>query len=230
MSWWTGKKDEELPAELRDKKPEELVEAVKNSARASELEKTASEAQTENDRLKERIRALEANAEPPERRSTPKQPTSVLADEDAAFNERLKPVVDIALQATAMSARSAARDSLKARDRYMWDKFSSDIDAIMAKEPLERRAIPQNWIAALTFVKGIKVDDISKPDFFSELSTADTTVGGTRTDGGTHVDEEKLTPAEEATCKHMRIDPKVYLEQRNAMRKDNRDWAPGQHA
>lgn len=229
---WFKKDDPEVPAELKDKDgnvltPEAVIAKIRDND-ALKADATAKEAEhsTALETAQAKIRELEANQKPPERKiDERKVPTSVLLDEDAAFAERLGPTQNFMLVQGAMTAKMVARDGLSKRDRFMWDKWSGEIDTLMEREPLPRRALPGTWLAALTYIKGQHIDDLTKPDFFVEAGAGES--GGLPAPKVLPAD--KLTPEEEAACKRMKIKPEVYLAQRKEMTSQNEGWAPSQH-
>lgn len=218
MGWFTK---EEAPDELKGLTPEQIAEAVKKSktqeteladakTKLTELDAAKAKA-TENDALKARIAELEANAAPP-RREAPKGPTSVLVDEDAAFRERTAPLTQFALNTAASVAKMEVRSGLKAKDRYVWDKYQGEIEKLMENDV--RKATAAGWQAALTYIKGVHTEDITKPEFFAELGGESEMIGGRRDEPK---NDDKLSDEELAVCKKMGVKPEDYLAQRKAM-------------
>ena len=214
MAWF---KKEEAPEELKGLTPEQIAEAVKKSkeqetelanlrTKQTELERKASEV----DSVKARIAEMEASLRkdnPPKRT----EPTSVLVDEDTAFRERLGPTHAAITNTAASVAKMEARGGLKAKDRYIWDKYLGEIETLMANDP--RRVQAAGWTSALTYIKGLHTDEITKPDFFAE-SSYEGEVG--RAPEPTKKDD-KLSDEELDVCKRMGVSPEDYLKQKKEM-------------
>lgn len=230
MAWF---KKEDLPEELQGKTPEEiktyLAQQKKDADDAKAALATANAAaetqKTEFEGVKSRLASIEANrtnANANTNNNTqrePKEPTSFLVDEDAAFNERVAPVVNLALHGAAMSARMMAFQSIPAREQKLFNKYASEVEGIMAKESPERKVYAQTWLNAWTYVKGLHtqelVDAAAKGDnaFFAESGSSTGNVAG----NGHEDKKDELTDAEKDIARKMKISPEAYLKNKKGI-------------
>ena len=211
---WFKRQGEELPPELQGLEVKDLVDAVANSKKVTDLEAKLTLAEQkagEVDDVKNQLRALEARVpRPVVEESKTKQPTSFLDDENQAFNERLAPFAIATLNAQSQNAKFIARQSLKGLDCQMWDKYSSEIDDVMSTVDLQHKALSETWINALNVVAGRHRHDIlkmanDKTDFFSE------TAGGTGDGGPSNEEPIRLSNEQAAVAKRLGISTEDYL-------------------
>lgn len=195
-------------------KSKELEDRTKTFETELATTKTAlSEAQSERQQVRARLDEIEANSRRPATPREPKSYTSIVDDEDKAFNERfndsVQPVAFAAVKAGANAARLEARLSLQGRFittpggrvslEKLWDKWRSEIDKASAEVPSANLINAATWINIFDYIKGKHIEEMmEKPDTFVEsVSTrADIKVG----------DEEipaKLNDEELATIKKM---------------------------
>lgn len=225
MALWDRKNEPELPPELKDKSPQEIV-AMLNEAKETKqkletlaADKTASdskiaEIQAKLDENNILIEQLKANQKPTEP-AKPDDPPNPWLDPDGWLKKGTQETQNIALLSGIMSAKMYARQSLDALDAKIFSKYEKEIDQIMnTGYPPQLRIIPDNWQNALTMVKGRHLKEISTMtsqggEFFSESAS-----------GGRSPEPEpadKLTPEEEEACRIMRWDAKTYLANRGKM-------------
>ena len=219
---WDRRNDDELPEELRGKKPNEIAAEMR---KAKELEtKLAVEEQarreteakltattTEFDTIKAKLADVEARLTPPPPEPALEEPASPWIDPHKFVQEQTKPVADVALQAGVMSAKLYFSQGLTARDQKIFRKYEKEVDAMINTFQPQARVYPQSWMNAFLYVKGLHDMDIAnaekdKTDYFSETPS--------RGSSPEPAPEDKLTPDEEETCRVMRWDPKGYLEQK----------------
>jgi hypothetical protein len=229
--------DSELPEALRGKTPEQIAEALRKAsaleAKVTELEgknadvagKFESFGQTLNT-LNEKIERL---ATPPSHGNDgnsdgngTREPASFLVDPDRAFAERAAPLVGLALQTAAVTARNAALEAARGRQRTLkgnldgliFEKFGTEIDELSKGVAANQLANPATWEHLFFNVKGRHADEIvsqnreGKGDFFVEPTKV---AAGSPGDSG-----DKLTPLEEKIAKRMGVTPEAYLKQRKA--------------
>lgn len=224
---WFKKDDTEVPEKLRNMSPDDLVNAVeKSKTLETEITTTKTELDAQkaaNEELRQRLDRLEKNTAPKPEPRGKNEPTSFLVDEEQAFNERMAthPVTAIALQGAMLAAKREAIDSLQKRsDKLLWSKYSSEVEAIMAKESPERRVLPQAWHSAFVYVKGLHAEDIAKLSNEEENFFSTEPVSSGSNGGKIKVEEKKeeaLTEKELAICKAMKIKPEDYLANKKAM-------------
>jgi len=229
MVWWQNRNDDELPAELRGKKPEEIAAALKKAKEIEDAlaaEKTAREQveaklndqKTEFDTIKQKLADIEAKAGKPDQLDTldePDEPVSPWADPQKFVQDQTKDLASVAITSGMMTAKMYFMQQLSERDAKIFKKYEKEVEqGVMTFAP-QARVMPQSWFNCFMFTKGIHENDIKKAeqektDFFAETAS--------RT-GGNHEDEgpvDKLTAEEEETCRVMHWDPKGYLERKKA--------------
>lgn len=220
---------EELPPELRDKKPAEIADRLKKleelETKSKEYETTRAELETkltaqtsEFDQVKARLQEIEQNAaqqqaqpymQPPPQ--PPQEPTSIWNDPDKYIAEKLASTQAATLFSLRNSARINFENNLSPRDRKIFKKYEGEVDRAMASYPLQYQADPQYWNVALKYIKGDHEQDLSKADsadspFFSEPAS--------RGAAPEPPPEEKLTAEEEEVCRRFHFDPKGYLQRK----------------
>jgi hypothetical protein len=212
---WDRKDREKLPPELRDLTPEQLAEKLKTAsdaeARLTDAEKARQERdqafdslKNEFEQTKQRLATIEANTKPPE-----KEVSSIFADPDAYIRDSTKDTRDVALLSGMMSAKMYCRQNLTGRDVRIFAKYEGEIDKIVGSYAPEFRIMPQTWMNALIYTKGLHDKEIQRAeeertDFFSETPSNaqyEQTLRG-----------DKLTPDEAELCKKFHWDPAKYLE------------------
>jgi hypothetical protein len=228
MVWWQNRNDDDLPAELRGKKPEELAALIR---KAGELETALAAEKTERDALKTKldsttsefdtIKAKLADIEAKTTTTTtttvdePDEPASPWVDPQKFVQEQTKDIAAVAVTTGMMTAKMYFMQQLTERDAKIFKKYEKEVEqGVMTFAP-QARVMPQSWFNCFMFVKGVHEGDIKKSesektDFFAETAS--------RT-GGQHEDTElvdKLTAEEEETCRVMHWDPKSYLERKKA--------------
>lgn len=208
MGWW-AKKDEELPEELRDMKPEDLVKAVKDSQRVAELETKLEQRNAEFDGVKQRLDAIEANQpESAPNPNAPQRPTSVLVDEERAFAERQAPLAMTTLLIGANAAKSQAKMMLGPT----YAKFEKEIEAEMEKVPLGSRIHTESWKNVHDMVVGRHMSEIAK-----EPSQYFTEPGGGTPPPEPKPDPDKLSDEEVKIARKMGVSPEQYLASKKSM-------------
>lgn len=216
MALW-GKKDEELPESLRGKTPEQIAELLRlanekdTQLQQATSDKTAAEQRaTEAQRIAdERQQQLDAMQPPP---PEPKndEPATIWTDPQKWVQEQTKETQAVALLSGITSAKMYAMQQLAGRDQKIWRKYEKEIDKVMEGYNPMQRCLPNNWLMALTLIKGQHDVEIAKAeststDFFSEQSSRGTPPPDDRP-------ADKLSPEEEEVCKVMHWDTKRYLE------------------
>lgn len=222
MLW--GKKEDELPAELKGLTPEQIVQklqeasTLKTQVEALTNDKTALEGQvathnSELTQLRTKVGELEANSQPPDPRKQDDPPT-IWSDPNKFIDERTKQTQNVALMSGMMSAQMYAKNGLSGDDLKIWNKYEKDILQTMNGFTPEQRVLPQSWLMALNLVKGQKFSEIAEhkskgTDFFAE--------GASHGQPPSTPDEVKLTPQEEEVCEKFHYDKKRYLENKKKM-------------
>jgi hypothetical protein len=214
---------EELPAELKDKKPDEILAALKEAENAkgvvqaandakTQAEAAAQQAKTEIEQMKARMVELEANQKLPDP-PPPDEPASPWVDPEKFVAEQTKGVNQVALNAGLLAAKMYFLQNLPPRDQKIFKKYEKDVEAVVATFTPAARVMPQSWMNAFLYAKGMHEQDIRKAesessDFFSETPSR-----------GAHEEPapaDKLTPEEEETCRRFHYDPVKYLANKKA--------------
>lgn len=226
MAFWNRSIDaKDLPESLRDKSPEELAAILakygdmeklveEEKKKREELEQKQNERQSEFDQMKGKLAELEARTQPQQQSepAAPEEPPSPWVDPSGFVRNEMKPVADVALMSGMMTARMYFEQNLSQRDRKIFKKFEKDVDQVVGTFAPQARVMPQAFMNAFLYVKGLHEGDIRKaetdnPDsFFSETPS--------RGPAEEPQPEAKLTPEEEEVCRVFHYDPKSYLETR----------------
>jgi hypothetical protein len=229
MALWDkrfGNTDDDLPPELRDKTPAQIAAALKKAAEteaaltAANTAKTAAETaaqaqQTEFQAMKDKLAALEANAQ-----KTPEQleaerlaaePASPWVDPEKFVQDQTKNTTMLALQSGMLTAKLYFMQSLTPRDKKIFTKYEKEVEQNVNSMMPQQRVMPQTWFNMLLYVKGVHEQEIAKAeqsstDFFSETPSRG------QTPDAEQQSNEKLTAAEEETCRIFHYDPVKYLE------------------
>lgn len=224
MVWWSDRfKDPgDMPPELANKKPEEIVADLKKArdleaALAAEqesrkkLEEKLQTQTTEFDGIKTKLAQIESQTLPPPVVPDPEEPPSPWINPEKFVQDQTKSTTGIALTAGIMAAKMYFTQSLTGRDAKIFKKFEKEVDQTVGTFDVTQRVMPQSWFNAFMYIKGLHEQDINKAesaktDFFSESAT----MGGPPEPEK----EEVLTPDEEEACRKFHWDPKAYLERK----------------
>ena len=221
---------DELPAELRDKKPQEILDALnrlkelESKTLDHEKEKTDWETkfqnqQTEFDQTRQRLQEMEQNAAREQAQpymqqpQQPQEPTSMWTDPARYINEQTLGTQLWTVNANKGVARIEFRESLAPRDRRIFQKYLNEVEqAVNGMTPLSVQGTPQAWSTAFNYIKGVHDQEISKAEsegtqFFSEPASR----GG---EVQPPPPEDKLTAEEEEACRTFHWDPKGYLQRK----------------
>jgi hypothetical protein len=224
--------------------PKEIREAIqakkdleaKHSALETELNTTKTTLSTmENSftETKKRLDTLEAN--PPRRQENkePKNFTSILDDEDKAFDERFadraQPLAAATFAVGKNTAQMQARLSLEGRFMNtvggrirlakLWDRWLPEIEDAASKSNSAELMNAKTWINIFDYIKGKHIEELmQKPETFIEgvESTTDTNVKDDKK-------PEKLDDEEMAVIKKMQkeskhVTPENYQETKKKMK------------
>jgi hypothetical protein len=226
MVWWQNRNDDDLPPELRGKKPEEIAAALKKAKeledqlKAEQAEREALKTKldsttSEFDTIKQKLADIEAKTTPVTTTTTTTdddEPASPWVDPQKFVQDQTKGLATVALASGMMTAKMYFMQQLNERDQKIFKKYEKEVEKGVNTFAPEARVMPQAWLNCFLFVKGSHEQDIrkhesEKTDFFAETASRG---GGNQDD--TPVD--KLTSEEEETCRVMHWDPKGYLERK----------------
>jgi len=228
--WWQNRNDDDLPPELRGKKPEELAALIR---KAGELETALATEKTERDALKtkldsttsefdtikQKLADIEAKTTPVTTTTTTTddddEPASPWVDPQKFVNDQTKGIATVALASGMLTAKMYFMQQLSDRDQKIFKKYEKEVEQGVGTFTPEARVMPQAWLNCFLFVKGAHEQDIrkaetEKTDFFAEPVSRG---GGDTSDDGP---VDKLTAEEEETCRVMHWDPKGYLDRKKA--------------
>lgn len=183
--------------------------------------------------IKQQLDSLEANSRRQPPKNEPKTFTSVVDDEDKAFDERFldraQPLAAAAQIAASRTAKLEAKLSLQGK--YMktaggrisltnlWDRWSSEIDKAAQNTQAAALCNWETWLNIFDYIKGKHVEELTaEPATFIE--PVETRVNGSV---GNEPPPEKLNDEEMATVGKMAkeskfITPEKYLETRKKMK------------
>jgi hypothetical protein len=186
MPNWFKKKDEELPPELKDKTPEQVVQELKDAAAAKvEAAQLKAERETEkaqvatmtnsfND-VKNRLAAAEANLNKRQNPEQREEPADWNIDPEKAFQQQIQPLVNATVQNSMMSSRLLAIQSLDSEDAVspadnktingrLFRTWEAEINAEAAKYPASAMSQPDRWLGIFYLVKGRHADELANPE------------------------------------------------------------------
>lgn len=223
--------------------PQQIKEAVeakkaleeKATKLETDLGTVRTELETANNSFNEtknRLDALEANSRV-KKNDEPKNYTSVLDDEEKAFNERFADKAQPLAVATMMVGRNTAKMEarLSLRGQYMktaggrisletlWDRWMPEIEDAANKTNSPELINSKTWINIFDYIKGKHISEmLNAPETFIETVS-------TETHGrvGNEPPPEKLNDEELATVAKMQrqashITPEKYLETKKKMK------------
>lgn len=229
MVFWSKRNENDLPEDLRGKSPAEiaqmLADAKKDKATLTTLE--ASQTTTsqqlaeiqaklaEKDQEIEQLRTAQRSAQPQQQPNNPPERANYLTDPETFVQQQTQDTQNLAIVSGIMAAKMYAKQTLNARDVKIFNKYEKEIETVMQGYSPVQKVVPDNWVTALTLVKGrhdleIRQMESDQTDFFSETPSH-----GAPPQQQT---EAKLTPDEMEVCRVMKWDPKKYLESRKKMR------------
>lgn len=223
MAFWGKHDDDDLPPELKDKTPKEIAAALKKAdeirtaaektlADAKEMDAKLTAQTTEYDAMKVRMAELEANQKEPIA-PVMDEPASPWTDPEKFVRDQTKATTGVALTAGLMAAKMYFMQNLTTRDQKIFKKYEKETEGVISTFAVEARVMPQSWMNAFLYVKGLHDVDIqkaesSKSDFFSETPSRGQTPEPEPTD--------QLTAEEEEVCRTFHYDPKSYLERKKS--------------
>lgn len=233
-NWWHGLRrgalevDAEVPASLKDKTPDqiavELADLQRRSKELDDLKASSTQkdqqlttATTELTQIRERIKLLEASGATP--KPAVQQVTSVLEDEDKAFNERLRPFAHALMSHEGQTSRMVAEQRIRQNPVHsrLLTKYQKDVDALYATVPPEYQRFPETYQRVFSQVLGDHLEEIAADaakaggSFFVEpaggASPQDVVSKG-----------PTLTQDELDVAKKMKISPEAFLKSKTQMR------------
>ena len=223
MVFWQKRGNEEIPEELRGKSPQEiaqmLADAKKDKQLLTDLQASSTttsqqltEIQTRLNEKDQEIAQLRAAQQPAQPTNQP-EPANYLTEPERFVADQTRDTQNLAIVSGIMAAKMYAKQSLSQRDVKIFNKYEKEIEQTMQGYSPVQKVVPDNWITALTLVKGRHDLEIrqmeTSGDFFSETPSG----GG----APEPAPEAKLTAEEEEVCRVMKWDPKQYLKSRGKM-------------
>jgi hypothetical protein len=183
---WFKKKDEELPPELKDKTPEEMVRYIKVAEELGEKVKTLTEERAQEkeqvvalssqfDQVKQKLASTEANLNKLQNPPRTEEPADFLTEPEKAVDQRVAPLANLTVQNAFMTARILAQQTLdnqdmaspldaKTMDGRLYRAWEGEINAEAAKYPQSSMIRPDNWIGIYYLVKGRHADELANPE------------------------------------------------------------------
>lgn len=233
MSKWFGKKEEDVPDELKNMSSEDLLAAVEASKKVKGLEEELARRPSQEaldgiaadlESTKNALKDLEnrgrgdgggGNGGQPERKLA-----NFLVEPDKAFAERAAPLAAMTMQIGATTAKDTLRRKLETAQRngqgnidgFLFDKFENEIDELAKQVPAASLCQAATWEHLYYNVKGRHADQIAqqqrekKGEFFVET-------GGAGGNGGRKDDEQvdpPLTDRERHVARSMRLTDEEY--------------------
>lgn len=228
---WGNRKDEDLPAELKGKTPEQVAQELKDAqvlktrldaleAKNTERDTMFQSFSTTQGELVNTLKAVNERITTPVR-TTPvvdNEPASFITDPDLAFNQRIGPLAAVTMQIGATAAKQEALAALRRKqsteknniDGSLFERFESEILEQAKNCTPAQLANPATWAHLFYNVKGRHTDEIvqNPSAFFTEQVT--------RTAHDDTQPGDKLTDQELAIATKMGVKPENYLKNRKA--------------
>lgn len=200
---WGNRKDEDLPASLKGKTPEQVAQELEDGkalkTRLEALEAKDAERdtafQTFGTTQQELVNTLKAVNErivaPPARTEGGdgggnNEPASFITDPDRAFLERSAPLVAITMQTAAITAKQEALRAFQRKqsteknniDATLFERFEGELLEMAKSCSAQQLANPATWAHLFYNVKGRHTDEIvqNPKSFFTEDATRQTRV------------------------------------------------------
>lgn len=221
-----GKKtgdDAGVPDILKGKTPEQVAaELVRLSVALGEADSVKAELTQKTSELSEmtnRIKALEG-VKPAVTRApdATREPTSVLVDEEAAFNERLQPIVAGVLNVAAQTAKMTAESRIRQNPIHgrLLSKYQAEVQALYATVPQQYQQYPETYERIFQQVLGSHLDELLQEQAKGDGSLF-TEGGGGQLPVETKSLELVLTADEMDIAKKMKITPEAMLASKKQM-------------
>ncbi len=243
MSNWFKKQkveDDDLPAELKGKTPEEVVRYIKVAEElGEEVKKLRGERETEKtqvatlssqfDQVKAKLAATEANLNRVQNPPRQEDPIDWNIDPEGAFKQNIQPLVNVTMNNAAMSARLLAQQSLDSEDSVspqdaktmngrLFRVWESEINEEAKKYPASSMGTPQTWVGLFYLVKGRHADELANPETrkkkynFVESGSAPPPAAPKPKDG-----VESLTDQEKHVADRMGVSHENYAKRKKGM-------------
>ena len=184
MAWLdriNAKKDK-VPAMFQDKSEDDILkmmaDAANDKAKVTELEGKIVAQEQEQDRfktqfeeVKTRLVAAEANRNTPSPKK--EEEHDFIEHPNEAFNERIAPTQNLAVQTAAVTSRMLAQQQLlnadavsggQLMDGRLFQAWQSEIDIEAKKYPVVTLLKPEAWIGIFYYLKGIHADELRDPE------------------------------------------------------------------
>jgi hypothetical protein len=228
VTFWDKRHNlDDVPPELQNKKPEEIIAALKaaeqlqkdlDAAKASntELQEKFETQSNEFNTIKQKLTDIEAKfGANQDDQPVVDDPPSAWSDPEKFVDSRISGVSAVALASGRMTAKMYFTQQLSTRDQKIFRNYEKEVDEIVSTFAPAAQVYPQSFLNAFLLVKGRHETDIhkaesEKTDFFAETVSKG---------AGPDVSEsnDKLTAEEEEVCRTMHYDPKKYLENRKGL-------------
>ena len=230
MKWTRGDppvKDDEgdMPEELKGKTPGEIVAELKTLRAASAEHETAKTAHAQGTAALQKaeadlqaaqasIQVLEANRHSAAAAAATTGPTSILEDEDKAFNERLGPIVQNQLALAAQSAKFIGEQRVQQSPLHarLLTKFRGEVDKLFETVPLQFRQFPETYERVFQQVVGSHAGELitkDKSEFFIESGGGASPLSPSK--------KAELTEDEVKMARSLKISPEHFLAQKERM-------------
>ena len=214
----------DMPEELKGKTPGEIAAELKTLRAASaehETVKTAhaqgtaalQKAEADLQAAQAAVRVAEARRAGGDGAATT-SPTSILEDEDKAFNERLGPIVQNQLALAAQSAKFIGEQRVQQSPLHarLLTKFRGEVDKLFETVPLQFRQFPETYERVFQQVVGSHAGELitkDKSEFFIESGGGASPLSPSK--------KAELTEDEVKMARSLKISPEHFLAQKERM-------------
>lgn len=238
------KEEDKLPARLRDKTPEKIVEELEAADKLKkdlELEKAARAAdadkvtaiETEFTQVKERLAAAEANRNKPDNKTkdgVDATPENILENPKGVLDTRLQPLEAVTIQNAATTSRMLAQQQLdnsdlasggKSMDGRLFRAWGSEIDSESRKYQAVQLIRPEAWLGIFWYLKGVHADELRDPETrkkkYNFLEPSAASAGATNGDTKPKDGVEGLTDQEKHVADKMNVSYENYAKRKKTM-------------
>ena len=198
---WGNRKEEELPASLKGKTPEQVAQELED-AKALKTRLEALEAKdaerdtafqtfgTTQQELVNTLKAVNERIVAPPARQEPSgdganhEPASFITDPDLAFTQRAAPLAALTMQTAAITAKQEALRAFQRKqateknniDATLFERFEGELLEMAKNCTAQQLANPATWAHLFYNVKGRHTDEIvqNPKSFFTEDATRQT--------------------------------------------------------
>jgi len=239
-NWWKRNRDEKVDPKLEGKSQADILKMIedadKNKERIAQLEadraresQQISEFTNSYNAVKARLDQIEANSKPPQKQE-PESDENFIDNPDGAFNQRAKPIAQLAVGTAVTTAKMLAQSELDNRDmasnHTTWDgrlfrQWNAEILQYANQKTQLELTNPQVWIDLYLKVKGLHAEELGNAETrkksYAFMESAVSSAPPTPEDKSKLPADRQLSESELKVANAMKISPEQYLKRKNEM-------------